>query len=49
LGDGFYIKDNTGSIVSSLPEWKYEITDRTTLDVKNYSRGKSIFVIRPIA
>jgi hypothetical protein len=20
LGDGFYIKDNTGSIVSSLPE-----------------------------
>lgn len=49
MSDGFYIKDNTGSIVSSLPEWRYEITDRTTLDVKNYSRGKSIFVIRPIA
>lgn len=47
LSDSFYIKDNSG-LSCNLPEWRYEIMERMTIDPKNYSRGKAILVIRPV-
>ncbi len=47
LGDGFYTKDHSGSLVT-LPDWQYTLLERIVIDPKNYSRGKAILVIRPI-